>query len=47
MEGCDADTLVREAIERKIGRGEVLTHEEAGARLERLLTKKQSAAMAR
>jgi len=47
VEGCDADTLVREAIERKIGRGEVLTHEEAGARLERLLTKKQSAAMAR
>jgi predicted transcriptional regulator len=56
--GCDAEALVREAIERlvdydewfirevekglaQVERGDVLTHEAVGARLEKRLTEKQ------
>jgi predicted transcriptional regulator len=59
QQGRDAQSLVKEAVERLVGydewfvrevekgleqieRGEVLGHEEVGARLEKLLNEKQS-----
>jgi len=59
QQGRDAQSLVKEAVERLVGydewfvrevergleqieRGEVLEHEEVGARLEKLLNEKQS-----